>query len=67
MKEKQIIKVLDNLVNKEITFGEARDKLFLLYGVVKSLPKISLEQAIENAKPNLNKIKDVDKHIDNIR
>jgi hypothetical protein len=36
MKEKQIIKVLDNLVNKEITFGEARDKLFVLYSVVSS-------------------------------
>ena len=34
MKEKQIIEVLENLVNKEITFEEARDKLFVLYGVM---------------------------------
>tara|TARA_R110002012_G_scaffold58151_1_gene150885 strand:+ start:252 stop:512 length:261 start_codon:yes stop_codon:yes gene_type:complete len=31
------------------------------------LPNITLEQAIEKAKPNMDKIKDVDKHIDNIR
>tara|TARA_R110000787_G_scaffold246218_1_gene351982 strand:- start:77 stop:322 length:246 start_codon:yes stop_codon:yes gene_type:complete len=31
------------------------------------LPKISLEQAITKAKPNLDKITDVDKHIDSIR
>ena len=31
------------------------------------LPNMRLEQAIEKAKPNMDKIKDVDKHIDNIR
>jgi regulator of replication initiation timing len=31
------------------------------------LPNMTLEQAIEKAKPNLDKIKDLDKHIDNIR
>lgn len=31
------------------------------------LPNITLEQAIEKAKPNLDKIKDVDKHLDDIR
>ena len=31
------------------------------------LPNMTLEQAIEKAKPNMDKIKDVDKHIDNIR
>ena len=38
MKEKQIIEVLDSLINKEITFEEARYKLFVLYGV---MPRIS--------------------------
>ena len=42
-----------------------------LTDVVKSdseqLPNMTLEQAIEKAKPNMDKIKDVDKHIDNIR
>ena len=40
MKDKQIIEVLDNLIKKEITFEEARDKLFILYGVV--VPKGTL-------------------------
>jgi hypothetical protein len=31
------------------------------------LPNMSLEQAIAKAKPNLDKIKDVDKHIEDIR
>lgn len=31
------------------------------------LPNMTLEQAIEKAKQNMDKIKDVDKHIDNIR
>ena len=31
------------------------------------LPNMTLEQAIEKAKTNMDKIKDVDKHIDNIR
>ena len=30
-------------------------------------PNMTLEQAIEKAKPNMNKIQDVDKHIDSIR
>lgn len=34
MKEKEIIKVLDNLVEKRITFEQARDKLFVLYNVM---------------------------------
>ena len=42
----------------------------LLHNVVgqsEQLPNMTLEQAIEKAKPNLDKIKDVDKHIDDIR
>lgn len=31
------------------------------------LPKMTLEQAIEKAKPNMDKITDVDKHLDDIR
>ena len=31
------------------------------------LPNITLEQAIEKAKPNMDKIIDVDKHIEDIR
>ena len=31
------------------------------------LPNMTLEQAIAKAKPNLDKIKDVDKHIEDIR
>ena len=31
------------------------------------LPNMTLKQAIEKAKPNLDKIKDVDKHIEDIR
>ena len=31
------------------------------------LPNMTLEQAIEESKTNMDKIKDVDKHIDNIR
>jgi hypothetical protein len=31
------------------------------------LPNMTLEQAIEKAKPNMDKIKDVDKHLDDIR
>lgn len=31
------------------------------------LPDMTLEEAIAKAKPNLDKIKDVDKHIDDIR
>ena len=46
-------------------------ELLSLPDVVKSdseqLPNMTLEQAIEKAKPNMDKIKDVDKHIDNIR
>ena len=34
MKEKEIIEVLDNLVEKRITFEQARDKLFVLYNVM---------------------------------
>lgn len=33
MKENQITKVLDALIKNEITYDEAKDKLFVLYGV----------------------------------
>ena len=36
MKEKEITKVLDALIEKEITYDEAKDKLFVLYGVSNS-------------------------------
>ena len=49
---------------------EYEQKQLLLHNVVgqsEQLPNMTLEQAIEKAKPNLDKIKDVDKHIDDIR
>ena len=42
-------------------------KQLALCNVVDTLPNMTLEQAIEKAKPNLDKIKDVDKHLDDIR
>ena len=36
-------------------------------GKSEQLPNMTLEQAIARAKPNLDKIKDVDKHIEDIR
>ena len=36
-------------------------------GRSEQLPSITLEQAIAKAKPNLDKITDVDKHLDDIR
>ena len=54
-------KAIDDYKSKQLTLTD----------VVKSdseqLPNMTLEQAIEKAKPNMDKIKDVDKHIDNIR
>ena len=41
-----------------------------LFNVVRQseqLPNMTLEQSIAKAKPNLDKIKDVDKHLDDIR
>ena len=46
---------------------EAFKKQLALCNVVDTLPNMTLEQAIEKAKPNLDKIKDVDKHLDDIR
>jgi hypothetical protein len=37
------------------------------WGKSEHLPNMTLEQAIAKAKPNLDKIKDVDKHLDDIR
>ena len=34
MKQKEITKVLDALIEKKITYDEAKNKLFVLYGVV---------------------------------
>ena len=36
-------------------------------GQSEQLPNMTLEQSIEKAKPNLDKITDVDKHLDDIR
>jgi hypothetical protein len=41
--------------------------LSVVVGQSEQLPNITLKQAIAKAKPNLDKIKDVDKHLDYIR
>ena len=49
---------------------EYHNEQLRLYGVVgrsEQLPNMTLEQAIAKAKPNLDKITDVDKHLDDIR
>lgn len=40
MKQKEIIKVLDLLIEKQITYDEAKHKLFVLYGVVEPRGKL---------------------------
>lgn len=51
-------------------FKEYDNKQLIIADVVgqsEQLPNMTLEQAIAKAKPNLDKITDVDKHLDNIR
>ena len=65
---KDIIKEFANPT--EETLNDAVKRICALFNVVgqsEQLPNMTLEQAIEKAKPNLDKIKDVDKHIDDIR
>jgi len=40
MKQKDIIRVLDALIEKQITYDEAKHKLFVLYGVVEPKGKL---------------------------
>ena len=55
---------IENLVNELL---EAINYTHSCESDSELLPNMTLEQAIEKAKPNMDKIKDVDKHIDNIR
>jgi len=60
---------ITELIHTHILIEELNEQL-LLYNVVgrsEQLPNMNLEQAIAKAKPNLDKIKDVDKHLDDIR
>jgi len=42
-------------------------KIYDVANLKSTLPNLTLKQAIAKAKPNLDKIKDVDKHIEGIR
>ena len=68
--------IIDN--GRPLTITEILDNLnrldeleqLALFNVVRQceqLPNMTLEQAIAKAKPNLDKITDVDKHLDDIR
>ena len=69
--ENEIKDIIKEFANpREETLNDAVKRICALFNVVgqsEQLPNMTLEQAIEKAKPNLDKIKDVDKHIDDIR
>jgi len=57
------INALQNYVNK-------LEKALSIDGVVwqnEQIPKLTLDQAIEKAKPNMDKIEDVDAHLNGIK
>ena len=70
MKEMESWEILVSLSENEISLAEAHDQILRLFSVVRQseqLLNMTLEQAIAKAKPNLDKITDVDKHLDDIR
>jgi len=54
------VELINEDANKQLMLGGVE-------GRSEQLPNMSLEQAIAKAKPNLDKIKDVDKHLDDIK
>jgi tRNA A37 threonylcarbamoyladenosine dehydratase len=59
----------DNLFDFKGDVFDSYDLRYVYMREVKncSIPNMTLEQAIAKAKPNLDKITDVDKHLDDIR
>lgn len=63
-------KILKDYKEGKTEHWETHDKILGLFNVVEQseqLPDMTLEQAISQAKTNMDKIKDVDKYLDDIR
>ena len=68
--EDKIFDIITDLLREDITKAEAIEKLLVLYNVVgrsEQLSNSNLEKAIAIAKPNIDKINDVDDWLDSIR
>ena len=63
----KILKNTDNPAKCMLFILEFQNELIKEMKQSEQLPDMTIEQAIEKAKPNMDKIKDVDKYLDDIR